>query len=181
MDDGEATITQNPDDTQFTPNKRGIRVTSVAGNKIHIIEDTVAGNQYILLQDVGGNLIKLDYKNNQLTINSIGKTKIDTAQNKDETVGAKDTLTVTGDKEENIGGKLKIVVTGNCEITCANSKVTASANAEITASGVAKITASQIELNGASSGITTFNSHQGVIDFITGVPVNPSTTVKSDV
>ena len=38
-----------------------------------------------------------------------------------------------------------------------------------------------IELNGAISGITTANSHQGVVDFITGVPVLPSLTVKGDV
>lgn len=165
FDDGESKPTNSPKDTDLTTKNRGIRITSSANNKIHIIEDAENSNQYILIQDAGGNLIKLDYKNNQLTINSIGKTVMTTAQDKNETVG----------------GKLTIAVTGNCEITCSKAKVNASGDAEITAGGNAKITASQIQLNGSASGITTMNSHQGVIDLITGVPVQPSTTVLSDI
>lgn len=166
MDDGIAPLTGTPQDKNFTTNNRGIRVTSAANNKIHIIEDTSAGNQYILIEDAGGNLIKLDYKNNQLTVNSIGKTKIDTATDKNETVGGNETQSISGNKSEDIGGTLTINVGGA---------------ANITAGGTATITAPAINLNGSASGITTENSHLGVIDLITGVPVIPSTTVKSDV
>ena len=47
--------------------------------------------------------------------------------------------------------------------------------------GVTKVTCPDVQLNGNSSGITTMNSHMGVIDFITGIPVMPSTTVKGDI
>lgn len=181
LDDGESNPTKSPKDTDLTTKNRGIRITSSANNKIHIIEDEDSSKKYILIEDAGGNLIKLDYQENQLTINSIGKTKIDTVQDKTETVGGNDSLSVTSDRTETIGGKLSIVVTGDCEITCAKAKVDASGDAEITAGGNAKITATQIQLNGAVSGITTMNSHQGVVDFITGVPVQPSTTVLSDI
>jgi hypothetical protein len=166
MDDGIATNTGAPNDTNYTTNKRGIRVTSRAGNKIHIVEDTVNSNQYILLQDAGGNIIKLDYKNNQLTVHSIGKTNISTVSDKTETVGGKEQTNISSDKTETIGGKLTINVTGNCEVTAGGNVI---------------VTAPQIQLNGQTSGITTENSHQSVIDFITGVPVMPSTTVFSDI
>src|SRR3989304_2406792 len=96
LDDGVATLTDGPEDTNYTTEKRGIRGTSAAGNKIHIIEDADAGNQYILLQDAGGNLIKLDYKNNELTISSIGKTNINTSTDQNETIGGNLTINVTG-------------------------------------------------------------------------------------
>ncbi len=178
MDDGVAPITQNPQDTNFTTQNRGIRVTSTAGNKVHIIEDVDSGNTYILIQDVGGNLLKLDYKNNQLTINSIGKTQIDTATDKTETVGAKDTLTVGADKEETIGGKLKITVTGDCEITCAKAKITSSGDTEVTAGGNAKVTAAQIQLNGTAGDVLT-TATDPVVDLITGVPTVGVPTVKA--
>lgn len=66
-----------------------------------------------------------------------------------------------------------ITAAGNVSVKCAN--------ATVTASGKITETAPEIDLNGAVSGITTENSHFGVVDFITGVPVNPSKTVKSDV
>lgn len=174
MDDGNAPLTGTPEDKNFTTSNRGIRVTSAANNKIHIIEDTEAGNQYILIEDAGGNLIKMDYKNNQLTVNSIGKTKIDTATDKDETVGGNETQNVTGNKTDTIGGNKTEDISGTLTINVGGA-------ANITAGGTATITAPQIHLNGQASGITTENSHLGVIDLITGVPVIPSTTVKSDI
>ena len=178
LDDGEAPVTENPQDTNFTTKNRGVRITSNAGNKVHIIEDVDSGDTYILIQDVGGNLLKLDYKNNQLTINSIGTTKIDTASGKTETVGAKDSLTVGGDKEETIGGMLKITVTGDCQITCAKAKIMSSGDTEVTAGGNAKVTASQIQLNGTSGDVLTTVTDP-VVDTIFGAPTVGVPTVKS--
>lgn len=166
LDDGVATITDNPNDTQFTTAQRGIRVTSRANNRIHIIEDSDAGQQYILLQDAGGNLIKLDYKNNQLTINSIGKTKIDTATDKDETVGGNETQTVTGNRTKNVNGNESDTIGGNLQITITG-------NADILATGATTIKGSNITLQSPSNtlngGVVTDNTINN--DPITGIPL----------
>src|SRR5581483_1074195 len=109
------------------------------------------------------------------------------------------TATLNAKKDINVvaGGNINMTATGDVNVKCTNANVAASAkavvksgsNTEVTAGGDCKITssgkttvkASQIELNGSASGITTENSHQGVIDFITGVPVQASQDVKSDV
>ena len=70
---------------------------------------------------------------------------------------------------------------GNVVVGCKDADVTASGDVNVTSSGKTVVKASEIDLNNPVSGITTMNSHQGVIDFITGVPVTPSTTVLSDV
>lgn len=186
LDDGLANYTNDPKDNSYTTEDRGIRITSSGNNKIHIVEDSSAGQQYILLQDAGGNLVKLDYKNNQLTIHSIGTYNVSTATNKTETVGGADSLSVTGNRTETVGGKLTINVTGNCEITCAQAKVTSSgkteitagANCEVTASGMAKVTASEIQLNGPSGKVQTTETDP-LVDYITGVPTVGSVTVKA--
>lgn len=170
LDDGIANITAAPVDTNYTTEDRGIRITSSGNNKIHIIEDSAAGQQYILLQDAGGNLIKLDYKNNQLTIHSVGATNLSTAANKTETVG----------------GNLTITVTGNCNVTCTEASVTSSgktsvtagADCEITSSGNTIVTASQVHLNGSSGKVQTTETDP-LVDYITGVPTMGSTTVKA--
>lgn len=87
---------------------------------------------------------------------------------------------VTGDSTETVGGKKVFNVTGDCEINCANAKIQASGNIDATAGGNAIITASQIQLNGAASEATSKQSHQGVIDLITGAPIVPTTTVFLD-
>lgn len=170
LDDGESNPTNSPVDTNLTSKKRGIRITSSANNKIHILEDTVNGNQYILLQDAGGNLIKLDYSNNKLTINSIGTTEITTAGAKTESVGATDSLNVAGNKSETIGGNLTIQVTGNVNIQCAA--------ANITSSGETTVTASTIKLNGDAGDVLTTQTDP-YVDTIFGVPTIGVTTVKS--
>lgn len=163
MDDGVAPVTDAPQDKNYTTQSRGIRITSAANNKIHIVEDTILGNQYILIQDAGGNLIKLDYKNNELTVNSIGKTNISTAQDKTETVGANDNLSVTGNKSEDISGNLTINVSGNVNVT---------------AGGNAIVQASEIHLNGAAGNILTTVTDP-IIDTIFGIQTIGVPTVKS--
>jgi hypothetical protein len=168
LDDGEAPITDNPQDTNFTTKNRGIRVTSTGGNKVHIIEDVDSGDTYILIQDAGGNLIKLDYKNNQLTINSIGKTKIDTATDKDETVGGNETQAVTGNRTKNVDGNETDTIGGNLQITITG-------NADILATGATTIKGSNITLkspaNSINGGVVTDNTANN--DPITGIPLTP--------
>jgi hypothetical protein len=76
LDDGVANATNAPVDTNFTTENRGIRITTKAGNKIHISEDSDNQKQFIVLQDVNGNKIELDYKDNVVNINSIGEVNI---------------------------------------------------------------------------------------------------------
>lgn len=58
---------------------------------------------------------------------------------------------------------------------------TTKSDLEITTSGNTDVKAAKVTLNGEMSGITTMNSHYGVCDFITGVPVVPSETVFGDI
>lgn len=78
------------------------------------------------------------------------------------------------DADITASGKLNAIVKGETNITT-------QADCNVTASGKVVVKAAEIDLNGTASGITTANSHQGVIDFITGVPVQPSPTTNGDV
>jgi hypothetical protein len=107
------------------------------------------------------------------------------------------TLNAKQDIDLVAGGNINITATANVVVKCAEADVTASGkinvksgadttidvtgDCKVTASGKINAKAAEIDLNGAVSGVTTLNSHQGVIDFITGVPVQPSQTVKADV
>ncbi len=96
-------------------------------------------------------------------------------RNGDTTLTAKKDINVTAD------GNITIIAKQDVHVRCVNATVDASAECLVTSKGKTVVTASQIELNGNRSGITTENSHYSVVDFITGVPVEPSRTVKSDV
>lgn len=65
---------------------------------------------------------------------------------------------------------------GKCTI-----KLLPSGLMDIVTTSKVKVKSPKIELNGAKSGITTMNGHQGVIDMISGAPIQPSETVFSDV
>lgn len=108
LDDGVSKPSSSPNDKDLTTKDRGIRVTSSANNKIHIIEDSENGKEYILIEDKNGNMVKLDYKNNELTIKSLGTTNFDTAQNRTDTVGADFTINVTGKSVINSAGEVTI-------------------------------------------------------------------------
>lgn len=93
------------------------------------------------------------------------------------TVGTKFTMTVdaaTGNFTVTTQGNLTQTIQGDLTQT-----VTGDANIDVT--GDTTITGENIILNEQGSGITTENSHQGVIDFITGVPVEPSETTFGDI
>lgn len=133
MDDGEATLTQEPNDTAFTTSGRGIRVTTSGNNKIHIIEDSDAKQTYILLQDANGNYIKLDYNNNTLSIHSTGdltnfsgkntqqwsENNLTTFVRKDKQLNVEGNSVdnITGNQTQNINGSLLINVIGNASIS----------------------------------------------------------------
>lgn len=89
--------------------------------------------------------------------------------------------------EDSAGGTEHILLEtskGNSiKIDFGNDTITVNSNdkVEVLAGGDIVQTGATIQLNGTLSGITTANSHLGVIDLITGVPVIPSPTVFSDV
>lgn len=90
-------------------------------------------------------------------------------------------ITISADKS----GLLTITATGNVNLTCATANVIASGDANVTAIGKTTIKAKEIDLNISSptsdNGILTSNSSYGVVDMITGLPLQPSTTTFGDV
>lgn len=132
-------------------------------------------------------------KNLQIQVYSDGKTylniaqgKIELTMNPDGTIQLKTASTVTaevgGDVNVKVSGKADVKVGGAANVNiggAANVKVGGTTN--LISGGDCTVKAPKIHMNGSSSGITTMNSHQGVIDLITGVPVQPSPTVLSDV
>lgn len=155
---------------------------------------TVKTNQVILDNSVGENLT-LDKDKNTTTINTKdlvtnvknnSKTKID----KDAVIEVKENVTIK------IKGNVNITVDGDVTLKCKNLKAEVketsdiktkelkakvSGAAEVDASKSVKIKSPKIELNGGGAGITTSASHFDVVDFITGIPCRPSTTVTGDV
>lgn len=109
----------------------------------------------------------------ETTVNIAGKVKLN--------------IQPTGETDLNVNDKANIHISpsGETLIDVGPGKSTilmkASGEIEVTTSTKVKVTSPKVELNGAASGITTMNSHQGVVDFITGVPITPSTTVFSDI
>lgn len=161
LDDGEATITDAPQDNTFTTSKRGIRITTTKGNKVHIIEDIDNSEHYILLEDINGNSIKLDTQNQSIEINT------------------------EGNQNNTIGGNYQIVVTGNVQLQCANASVEAdsavvetSGNTVVTAGGNVQVDAAQIQLNGSAGQVLTTVTDP-VVDTIFGAPTQGVPTVKS--
>lgn len=151
LDDGVAELTDNPDDTQFTTEKRGVKITSTAGNKIHIIEDEKAGQQFILLETSNGNFIKMDYKEDQLSINVLKNTQFDTAK----------------DRTDTVGGDFTINVTGNVNVSSSEATVKTSGDATVDAGG--SITLKSANNTAAPGGVVTDNPINR--DPITGIPL----------
>lgn len=80
------------------------------------------------------------------------------------------TITTTSDANLTVGGNMTATVTGNTNLT---------------STGKTSITGKEILLNTTSDdpgrGLQTADSSYGICDFITGVPVVPSTTIFGDV
>jgi hypothetical protein len=163
FDDGESKPTKSPIDTDLTTKNRGIRITSSQNNKIHIIEDDDDSKQYILIEDKNGNMIKLDYKENELTIKSLGKTIFDTAEDRTDTVGGNLTVTVTGDANITADGNVTVSTPGNATVSAAgNATISADGNAEFKGTGgtnvgdagsTTQVKGSQVMLAGGGPGV----------------------------
>lgn len=135
MDDGEATLSQEVKDNDFTDKDRGVRLTTKAGNKIHIMEDETNSKQYILIEDKEGDYIKLDYKDKKVTIVSKDTTLIDTTGDRTDIVGGAWTVNVTGNISVNTDGNATITAGGNVEVNATDATINASGNATVEAGG----------------------------------------------
>lgn len=92
------------------------------------------------------------------------------------------TSTVKGNVTQTVDGNVNIKAKGDATVDAGGkANVKAGADANVTAGGNVNVKGSKITLNGEASGITTANSHFDVVDFISGIPVQPSTTVFGDV
>jgi hypothetical protein len=93
----------------------------------------------------------------------------------------------TGETTYNVAGKANVNIkpdgTTTIDVGPGKSTLTIKPSGETELKTTAKIvmTSPKIDLNKPMSGIITANGTNGVVDFITGVPVTPSTTVFSDV
>lgn len=116
FDDGLANLTQDPLAPDQTTENKGIRFTSSGGNKIHINEDSDNGVETILIEDSSGNLIKLDYGNGQLVIESKGTTDFKSTGDRTDTVEANLTVTVNGDATISSQGTAIYKGTGGTEV-----------------------------------------------------------------
>jgi hypothetical protein len=113
----------------------------------------------------------------QMQVAADGTTTVNVAQGKvTVTIAPDGTLKIAtaSDATFNVGGKATVNATGDVDVT-------AGGDCNVTASGKITETAPLIILNKQGSGVTTFNSHLGVIDEIVGTPCQPSTTVFADI
>ena len=110
LDDGVATITDNPDDAQFTTDSRGIRITTSGGNRLHF--------------DDKDNVVILESKDTaqiiaptQVTVDS-AKTVVTGEEEVQGDLNAKANAKVDGnatvDGNTQVGGNLQ--VTGNSQL-----------------------------------------------------------------
>jgi hypothetical protein len=88
--------------------------------------------------------------------------------------------------QANKSGILNITTTGAANVTVGGDMTaTVSGNTNLTTTGKTIVKSKEIDLNGNSGdpgrGVSTSNSHLGVIDLISGVPVEPSLTVFGDI
>ena len=98
------------------------------------------------------------------------------------TITGKLTETIKNDVQRKIQGNLTEDIGGNISGKAGGGTTQESGGEhKIMAGGNVDVMGAMILLNGSASGVTTENSHMGVIDLITGVPVMPSTTVFADI
>ena len=92
----------------------------------------------------------------------------------------------TVDISANKSGVLSITTKSDANITAGgNTNITTSGDTNLTTTGKTVVMSKEIDLNNKTplpgNGITTYNSHLGCIDLITGVEVIPSETIFGDV
>ncbi len=73
LDDGEAEPAQDPAKSEQTTKNRGVRITTLSGTKLHLLDDDDNGTRQIVLEDPDGNYIIIDRENKSMDINIDGK------------------------------------------------------------------------------------------------------------
>ena len=141
----------------------------MTGKGHQILLDDTKDNNKILIQSIKGHKLLFDDQNDLITFTHQNGTKYDINTDgdwlenivRDKVIDVLNDygINVTNNYTETIGGKKTINVTGDCELTCANAKVTASSKVEVTGA--------TIELNGNSGRVVT-DQTSPFIDLITG-------------
>ena len=159
FDDGIGVLTQDPNETETSSNKRGIRITTQGENRIHIMEDSVNGDNFIMIRDFGGNLIKLDYGAKEITISSIGDTNTFTFKDEKKEIQGKFTTDVAKTIDINAGEDVNL-------FTNKNMIFTATQNIKIGSSGATE----NLVLGQAFKTLYNAHTHIGNLGIPTGVP-----------
>jgi len=107
FDDGEATLSSDISDTNFTTKSRGVRLTTTAGNTIHISEDSENNIENITIKDKNGNFILLDHANgsNNVKISSEGTSEVVTTEDRTEIVTGGNLTSSVPEGEINVDAK----------------------------------------------------------------------------
>lgn len=160
--------TQNTGETYLEINKTAFtRLIKPDGEYTRAIGE---GKHLVNIKPTGEMHVNVNQKYDQKILDT-GETTID--------IAGKWNLNVkpSGQTTLDIGpGKATITITPGGEIEMkVTDKLKIDAGAEV------DVKAPIVKLNGQVSGITTMNSHLGVVDLISNVPVSPSATVFGDV
>ncbi len=109
-----------------------------------------------------------------ISANKSGSLVITTKTDCDITASGAVNVTSSNDTVVNAGGK--------CEITSgSDTTVNAGGNCDVTATGTTTVVSPTIIFNRMGSGIITAEGTYNIVDFITGIPVIPSTSTFGDV
>lgn len=152
----------------------GIDASKASGQK----PDGGEGKFHLNIKPSGETTLDINKKAN-LSIKDSGETTLDVGPGNHTTKIDPDGKTTITVKQ----AKLTMEPSGDIEIDGSGNTITikASGDIEVKAATKVKLEAPQIIFNNQGSGITTANSHQNVIDFITGIPCIPSTTTFGDI
>jgi hypothetical protein len=140
----------------------------------------------IVLDDSKGDKITVDKVTKTITMecqdwNVIVRNNVNIQVNNDAVINVTNNTTVT---TKNLVANTENATINSSQKTTVNSKQDATVNAQkvnVNAKDSVNIKAGKVNLNGKNSGVTTANSHLGVIDFITGISVQESKTVFGDI
>jgi hypothetical protein len=136
-----------------------------------------------------------DSKNDKITLDKVTKTITIECQDWNVIVRNNATINVSNDAIINVTNNTTLTtknLVANTENSTINTTKTTTVNSQqkvvvnankvdVNAKDSVNIKAGKVNLNGKASGILTENSVDGVIDYITGLPVNPSKTVFGDI
>jgi hypothetical protein len=173
LDDGIAKVTDEPDDTQFTTQNRGIRLTTKSGYKIHIYDDPGTQSEQILLEDSVGDYISIRANTKEIWIVSQGKAYlyapsdvlIDSTAATIQMTSAQDTVIKSNNASINLSGQTGVYATSN-------------GDAKFQATGPVLIQGSVVHINGSAGNVLT-TATDPVVDTIFGAPTVGVPTVTA--